>query len=385
MNLLNKKEACCGCTACSNVCPKEAISMIADDEGFLYPIIKDELCVECGLCKEICSFHDSYDVSRNYENPLVYAARHRQKKKLLASRSGAIFIALSDVVLQNGGLVYGVGYDSDFAAVYKRAATKEERNEFRGSKYVQANLENVFRLIKIDLQQEKTVLFSGTPCHTAGLRSFLAQERVDCAGLYMCDIICHGVPSPMMWHSYLVYIKNKYKQEILSVNFRDKEYGWNSHLESFLLSSGRKIVLNIYTDLFYKHLMFRPACGNCKYTNFQRPSDITLGDYWGWQKRFPEFNKDDMGVSLILVNTDKGKSLFERAVNDFEYLESSVDKCLQPNLVKPSAIPRSRDAFWSDFQMNGFRYIAKKYGVLNWPDRTKFFLRMLKRALVKVR
>lgn len=185
---------------------------------------------------------------------------------------------------------------------HKRATTKEERNEFKGSKYVQSDLDGIFRQVKEDLKQGNTVLFSGTPCQTAGLNSYIGNKLRE--NLVLVDIVCHGVPGPYMWRDYLDYLEKKQGSKICWVNFRDKqEYGWAAHKETFKFVKGEGKMS--FTYLFYQNIMFRHSCGKCHFANTQRPSDITIADFWGWEKTDPEFNKDNKGVSLVLVNTEK--------------------------------------------------------------------------------
>lgn len=228
---------CCGCTACASICAHEAITMKPDALGFLYPEAEKDKCVDCGLCDQVCAFHDHYDTSLNLPQPLAYAARHKDMAEVETSRSGAAFIAISDYILEQGGVVYGAGYADHFRVVHKRATTKEERNEFKGSKYVQSDMNTVFRQVKQDLRDGLTVLFSGTPCQTAGLHSYVGKRLRE--QLLLVDIVCHGVPSPYVWRDYLAYLEKKQGSPIVWVNFRDKQlFGWNSHRETFKFKSG---------------------------------------------------------------------------------------------------------------------------------------------------
>lgn len=217
---IKDKADCCGCTACASRCPKNAITMEPDTLGFKYPKVDLDKCIDCGLCEKVCAFNDNYDKSLNLKEPEIYAARHKDIHEIETSRSGAAFIAISDYILENGGIVYGVGYKDHFRVAHKRATTKEERNEFKGSKYVQSDLDGIFRQVKEDLKQGNTVLFSGTPCQTAGLNSYIGKKFRE--NLVLVDIVCHGVPSPYIWQDYLTYLENKYKSKIIKVNFRDK-------------------------------------------------------------------------------------------------------------------------------------------------------------------
>ena len=228
---------CCGCTACASICARDAITMKPDALGFLYPVVDENKCNNCGLCEKVCQFNEYYDRSLNLPQPDVYGARHKDIKEVETSRSGAAFIAISDWIIKHGGAVYGAGYADHFRVVHKRATNKEERDEFKGSKYVQSDLNGVFRQVKQDLRNGMIVLFSGTPCQTAGLNSYVGKKLRD--NLYLVDIVCHGVPSPYIWRDYLHYLEEKKGDEIVWVNFRDKQqFGWAAHRETFKFKMG---------------------------------------------------------------------------------------------------------------------------------------------------
>lgn len=381
---IKDKNQCCGCTACASICPKDAISMIPDIMGFKYPKVDTSKCIECGLCEKVCAFNDNYDKSLNLKEPEIYAARHKDIHEIETSRSGATFIAISDYVLDNGGIVYGVGYKDHFKVVHKRATTKDERNEFKGSKYVQSDLGSIFKQVKEDLKKGYTVLFSGTPCQTAGLNSFVGNKLRE--NLILIDIVCHGVPSPNVWKDYLSYIEKKYKKNVIKVDFRDKSrIGWYGHMESFVFEDGNKIESNLYTNLFYKHIMFRQSCGVCHYTNFERPSDITLADYWGWQKTDPNINADNKGISLVLVNTDKGSKIFETIKNKYlTTISVKKENCIQPNLQHPSIINVKCLEFEHDYNCKGIHYVIKKYGNTKWQHKFKKIFIQIKNNIKKI-
>lgn len=229
---INDPADCCGCTACASVCNHDAITMEPDALGFLYPKVDESRCTDCGLCEKVCAFNNNYDTSLNLPKPDAYAARHKDMDEIMKSRSGAAFAAISDYILEQGGVVYGAGYKDHFRVAHKRATTKEERDEFRGSKYVQSDLSGVFRLIKQDLKNGLTVLFSGTPCQTSGLNSYVGKKLRE--NLVLIDIVCHGVPSPYIWRDYIAYLEKNQGAPIVWVNFRDKQkYGWAAHHETF--------------------------------------------------------------------------------------------------------------------------------------------------------
>lgn len=361
INITNKAD-CCGCTACASICPHKAITMKPDSLGFLYPEVDTDKCTDCGLCEKVCSFNPNYDKSLNFDKPEAYGARHKDIKEVETSRSGAAFIAISDWILEQGGVVYGVGYKDHFRVVHKRAVTKEQRNEFKGSKYVQSDLGDIYLQVKKDLRDGKIVLFSGTPCQTSGLNSFIGEKFRQ--NLYLVDIVCHGVPSPNIWRDYINYYEKKYKRRIVSVDFRDKkEYGWRSHKETFILENGKKISpkYHPYSALFGNTIMYRKSCGNCHFCNTIRPSDITIADFWGYEKTNPEINKDDKGVSLMLINTEKGKIFFQMIRSELNIFKVSLDNCIQPNLSKSTVLNPNSNEFETLYSRFGIKYIIKKY------------------------
>lgn len=377
------KADCCGCTACASICPKDAITMEPDTLGFKYPKVDLSKCIDCGLCEKVCAFNDNYDHSLNIKDPEIYAARHKDLREIETSRSGAAFIAISDYILENGGIVYGVGYKDHFRVAHKRATTKEERNEFKGSKYVQSDLDGIFRQVKEDLKKGNTVLFSGTPCQTAGLNSYVGKKLRE--NLVLVDIVCHGVPSPYIWRDYLVYIEKKYKSKVTKVDFRDKSrVGWSGHTESFVFENGRKIESKIYTCLFYQHIMLRPSCHICFFSNFNRPSDFTLADYWGWEKLSSRFNEDNKGCSLLIINTNKGIELFKILSKSLNILQSTKQLCIQHNLEKPSSLNVCSNNFIDDYQSRGFKYILEKYGNVGWKYRISMFCDKAKKYIKQI-
>lgn len=380
INITNKAD-CCGCTACASVCTHNAITMQPDAMGFLYPVVDAAKCVDCGLCEKVCAFNDHYDTSLNLPQPQAYAARHKDMAEVETSRSGAAFIAISDYILENGGVVYGAGYADHFRVVHKRATTKEERDEFKGSKYVQSDLRGVFRQVRQDLKDGLTVLFSGTPCQTSGLNSYVGKKLRE--RLVLVDIVCHGVPGPYIWRDYIAYLEKKQGAEICWVNFRDKqEFGWAAHKETFkFVNRGGKMS---FTYLFYQHIMFRHSCGKCHFTNTKRPSDITLADFWGWEKTAPNINKDDKGVSLILINTEKGRELFDKVKDRMTVIPARIEDCMQPNLRQPSKISPLATAFERDYERRGFEYALKKYGHDGLKKKVNKFKGKIKRKIKKI-
>lgn len=369
-------SVCSGCTACKAICKQQAIKMVPDKLGFLYPIVNKELCIECGICDRICPFSNSYDKSLNLPEPISFAVRHKNISEVETSRSGAAFIALSDKILSLGGVVYGVGLTDNFDVVHCRAIDKKTRNTFKGSKYVQSDLNDIFYSVKRDLESGLKVLFSGTPCQTAGLKAFIGKRLS--LNLYLVDIICHGVASPFVWKDYLDYLRHKENDNIISVNFRDKSiFGWSGlHKESFLFKNKGK---KTYSYTFYDSCLLRRSCYKCVFTNVKRPSDITIGDLWGWEKVVPDFNKDDKGVSLVLCNTRKGVNLFDSIRSQIYLKEIPLESCMQHNLIYPTQMDIRRNSFENDYAYRGFNYVRNKYGCVGIRSYLSRILNFIKR------
>ncbi len=370
------KDECAGCNACLNICPENAITMLADDEGFLYPHTDEELCSQCGLCQQICPFKSSFKIKGNYDVPKVYAVKHRDDQVRMNSSSGGMFTAISDYVLGIGGVVYGAAFDNQYRVCHQKAVTTEERNRFRGSKYVQSDLNDVFADIKAELKTGQTVLFTGTPCQNAGLSAFLMKKYEN---LILCDIVCHGTPSPLIFKEYIGYCEMKSRSQIIGYYCRYKGNGWHSHTEKAICANGKEDsqspLSQSYKNIFYSHTALRPSCHNCKFCRFTRPSDITIADFWGIERSMPDFD-DNKGVSLVLINSPKGKNLFGNLAEQIEWRTSNTCECLQHNLQAPSQASPYREQFWKEYHANGIEYILKKYGGLGAKQSAKRFIRI---------
>lgn len=360
MRINKHKDDCCGCTLCSTVCPKQAITMKPDVMGFLYPDIEDSKCIDCGKCVRFCNFKEDYKTPFALDKPIAYGGRHKSLDEVAKSQSGAAFVVLSDYILSQGGVVYGVGYKEFFRAAHKRAATIEERDEFRGSKYVQSDMSGIYEQVKADLQEGRKVMFTGTPCQVAAVASYIGDKELR-ANLFLMDIVCHGVPGPFMWRDYLHFLESKENQKLTSVNFRDKKYkGWHAHVESFTFEHTYTYT---YTYLFYSHINLRYSCGQCPYTNFRRVSDVTVSDFWGVEKsKAARLGADNKGCSLFLVNTEKGKLWFDSVKPSLDFIAVDLDECIQPQLLHPAKLHKKRNKFEEDFTKYGFAYVRRKYG-----------------------
>ena len=317
----------------------------------------------------------------NWKQPKVYAVKHKDEDTRAASRSGGVFTALSDQVLSKGGVVYGCILTEDFNAVHIRADDMEERNRMRGSKYIQSKLGDTFKNVKVDLDAQKSVLFSGTSCQVAGLKKYLGKKY---SNLICVDIVCHGVPSAKVWNEYLNWQAQKNKSNIVSVDFRNKkDFGWHDHVETIRFENNRVVNRKVFTNLFYGHNILRPSCYECPYKSVMHPGDITIADYWGIEKAASEFD-DNKGVSLVLINNESGAGVFEIVKERLIWKQTKLEDSLQPPLKAPFPKPHNREQFWRDFKNKPFEYIAKKYGGIGLMNKSKIFLRNIKRKIKKL-
>ena len=374
---------CCGCTACANVCAHGAITMEPDALGFLYPKVDESKCVDCGLCDKVCAFNDNYDKSLNLLTPDVYGARHKDMDEVMKSRSGAAFVAISDYILERGGVVYGVGYKEHFHVAHKRATTKEERDEFRGSKYVQSDLTGIFKQVKEDLKNGLTVLFSGTGCQCAGLNAYVGKKLRE--NLILVDIVCHSVPGPYLWRDYLNWLEQKHCSSIVSFNFRNKTmYGWKAQVETFSMNNGEEHSSKLFTKLFQSCLIMRPSCSKCHFCNTTRPSDITLADFWDRGNNFPDVNKDNKGESLLLINTEKGREIFDAVKDKLNFFPTTSDKVMQTHLREPSKIhPRSKQ-FVEYYEKYGFERTLKYFGFIGWRNKFNAIKNVIRKLIKSI-
>ena len=386
--IITEKASCTGCTACEKICPLNAITMSTDEEGFVYPAIDTDKCVECGKCKATCPSNGDVigDLVEEAIEPKVYAARIKNEEIRSLSTSGGAFSAIAENALKNEGVIYGAKFDLDFKVVHARAENADEYGEFRGSKYVQSELGETFNQVKKDLLEEKSVLFTGTPCQVAGLYAFLGNNEAR-KNLLTCEIVCHGAPSPLMWKEHLALIEKEKKSKIIDYKNRSKVAGWNCHNEHFFLENGKseyktKLSQN-HKDLFYSHYIIRPACHECKYAGFPRVADFSIADFWGIENIMPDFY-DNKGTSMVVVNTKKGLDKFEEIKTSFDYRESNVVDAFKNNHKKPSRRNAKREQFWNDYKAYGYLYVVRKYASYSAFGKMKIQIKFKIKKLFKI-
>lgn len=316
----------------------------------------------------------------NWKEPKVYAAKNKDESVIASSRSGGIFTALSDKILEKNGVVYGCILTEDFRAVHVRAKDTWTRDLMRGSKYVQSKMGDTYSNVEADLKAGREVLFTGTSCQVAGLQGYLGKEY---ANLLCVDIVCHGVPSPAVLEKYLLWQERINQKRILAVDFRNKrEFGWHAHIETLTMEGGEKINSRVFRNLFYGHNILRPSCYECPYKSILHPGDITIADYWGIEKAAPVFD-DDKGVSLVLINNDKGSTIWQAVRNNVNLLSTKIEDSMQPPLKAPFPRPKERDSFWRDFYSKDMDYIVKKYGGDGLKKKIRRKLGRVKRRIFK--
>lgn len=341
-NILDFK-LCSGCFACAQICPKDAIIMEIDDKGYYHPRIDIDKCVSCGLCKKVCgynTFENHFDPEKYNEK--CFAAKNKDFYQIKSSRSGGVFISLAKEIIRNNGVVYGVAMNN-YVASHIRVVKEEDLEILKGSKYIQSNVNNTFLECEKDLCNGKKILFTGTGCQIESLIRFLTIKKCDLNNIIFVDIICHGVASPENFSYYYEYIKEHFDSEINRYNFRDKDYGWIRHIESWYNNSGKK---NRVLKPFYPVSYYQDACYECPFTTPGRNSDITLGDYWGIENNVPEFT-DNFGTSIIITHTCKGETLINMISDDLNLIETNLLNSLQPQLCHPSEKPKDYYSHWS--------------------------------------
>lgn len=361
----DKKNMCCGCTACMAACPHKAIKMRTDAEGFVYPLIDHGLCVDCGICRDMCPFPNA-PMLKNTEEQTVYSCVHNDEATLRQSTSGGAFTAISDIILAMDGVVYGADFDAAYNVVHTRATTSEQRNRQRFSKYAQSDMEGVFEQIEQDLKEGRTVLFTGTPCQVAAVKKYIPADLAD--NLFLCDLICHSIPSPLIWKEYKSYQESKYHGKMTQVFFRSKIHPWtrdNSNRGFIFKVKGDDSYHedNAFYDLFFKvGTIGRPACEKCAFTSTDRVGDITIADYWGIEEFSPE-SYNPLGVSVVITNNHKGEMLAERMKQTATLVQRDFaeEKKHQKRLSQPVEYPAYRQQFWNDLFINGFAYVMNKY------------------------
>lgn len=399
------KENCCGCAACSQICPKGCISMKEDKHGFLYPQVDSGCCISCGLCEKVCPCINQSQTTE--ERPLrIYSAINEDEQIRYKSSSGGIFSLLADKIIASGGVVFGACFDQSWDVVHCFVETAEDMEKLRGSKYVQSRIGHSYITAKEFLDLGRLVLFSGTPCQISGLKRFL---RKNYDNLITIDVVCHGVPSPLVWREYLNHLTQPAKRvdgkntvllslnampEIAGISFRDKRMGWEKYgfsVQTKVACGDQNSVFpsikdiyesvdnNVYLQTFIRNIDLRPSCCKCPSRRGKSGSDITLADFWGIQKFNPSMY-DGKGTSMVLINTEKGQSLF----NDISCIkcEQNYDEAYYGNrqIEEDPQMNYYSDKFWKLFIKYGF----EKSDYYNKMANPTIKMRIIRKIIIKL-
>lgn len=377
---LASQEACFGCHACEYKCPVNAINFYDTGTGFLYPRIDENKCIKCRKCEQICQeVQESSFVKRPIKS---YGVKHKNDGIRIKSSSGAAYPAIVEAFAENQEVsIVGAVFDTEAGMKVRHLDVYEGKliEASQKSKYVQSDISRVYDMIYARLSEGKKVLFVGTPCQVAGVKSCFK----DCDSLFSVDLICHGVGSPGIWGKYIGFLEKKYADKIIGYDFRDKDKGWEDYHTKIVFESGREIAEgfeeSMYLRLFNQDMIMRSSCYQCPFSAPERISDITIGDFWGVEKVRPEF-KDSLGVSLVLLNSDAGIALFEKMKKFLFYFETCLEDASQHNLKMPTVCPKETSYFWRDYQIYGFEKVLKKYAKYNMTGRFRYEIkRMVKR------
>ena len=389
MITLTDKKNCCGCQACAQICPKGCITMQADEEGFLYPHVDKTACVNCGLCEKVCPILHK---PQTYPVRETYAAKHTNPAVQLKSSSGGMFSALAEIILKEGGVVFGAVFDKNWNVIHAYAESPEDLDKLRRSKYVQSDIGQTYRQAKQFLENGRRVLFTGTPCQIAGLRNFLGKEYEN---LLTAELFCHGVPSPAVWQKFLA--ENTNKEKIATIDFRYKRFAWDASFLNIKYKNGTQIPQAPYFlrplvnakkgYLFYRfyqlhfgvsNLYERPSCHNCHFKGLDKQADFTMGDLWGVQSTYPALY-DRKGISVLLVNTAKARQLLTQL--NLQKQQVDIQKVAANNPYLLTSVPPhpKRGEFFARYQTENFNKLVRE--LLNiqapWIEFSKKILHKL--------
>lgn len=353
------KKDCCGCRACENICPVKAIVMKEDEKGFIRPVINENICINCGLCKKVCPIISKEILRKPIK---VYACKNINERVRISSSSGGIFEELSKAIFKEDGSVYGAGFSKKNKVEHMRAKDLDELETLKKSKYVQSNMRATYEEIKKDLKDDKEIIFSGTPCQVNAVKNFF-NKSID--KLYLVDIVCHGVPSPKIFEDYKLYLEKKFNSKIDKINFRYKNEKSTQNIK-IDFKDGTSYLSNrkegdYFCRLFIEDIILRDSCYDCRYKSFNRCGDITLADFWGYENGVAKDFGDNKGVSLVLINTQKGLNIFEKIKDDIEYMEIEEKDCYEYNCFCNFKIPEKYKDFWNEYLKSGFESAISKF------------------------
>lgn len=350
--------------------------MKLDNQGFQYPYINTETCIKCGLCDNVCPIINSGKRNLTYQK--IYAARTKYDDILMRSSSGGIFYMFASYVISSlNGLVIGVEYDGNMVVRHAVTDTLDGLKRFHGSKYVQSQTEGIFEIVKKYLDNGRFVLFSGTPCQVHALRLYL---RKDYDNLLTMDLVCHSVPSPSFFKEYVDFVEKKIQKKLVSIDMRSKKNGWSHkfyysyHFADGTVIGDESLPVEHWGKLFFSGYLTRPSCNQCHFANLKRPGDVTIADYWDDSNKRPDIYYDK-GTSLVIINSHKGKNVFDSISSIVYSWEISEREAMQPCLQHPTNANPNRDDFWMFYNKYGFDATYKRYFIDHWYLKGYRFVR----------
>lgn len=377
---ITDKHNCCGCGACVQKCPKTCISLQEDNEGFLYPQVDTVTCIDCGLCEKVCPILNTFE--KRKPAGAIAAINHDEEIRKNSS-SGGIFTMLAEKVINEGGVVFGARFNKEWEVCLDYTDSIEGLAAFRGSKYVQAKVGDIYKQCEIFLKEGRKVLFSGTPCQISGLHHYLRKEYDN---LLTIDFACHGVPSPKVWKNYVKSLQKAMSLE--QVNMRNKSAGWREFNFQIKYSSDSKcyeltspIYDNDYMKAFLCDLILRPSCHDCKVKGFSSNSDITIADYWGIWNIAPEMN-DDKGTSLVFIHNERGQSYFPQDGLVCKTTDSIQAIAYNSAIIKSSAPHKNREAFFAELDNEDIVQLIRRHTKLPFKSRVKKFVKTTLNTLI---
>lgn len=380
MEICDDLRRCCGCSACQTACPRAAIAMREDARGFYRPQVDESKCVGCGLCEGVCPANGGTAAALK-EAPIRVLAYRGPDEERARSSSGAAFWALARYVLDRDGVVYGACFDDDFRVVHRRCATTEEVQACRGSKYSQSFTGATFGKAYEDLKQGRDVLFTGTPCQIAGLRSFLSKKSYT-GQLVTCDLICHGTPSNRLFREYIAFLERKSGKKVIDYSHRPKDKGWGVHVEKATMEDGTalygSVESNTWRDVFYSNDGLNCCCYKCPYTDVSRVADFTLADFLGVDRVCKGLN-DGKGLSVVMINSELAGNIAAQGVFDPGSADITIDDVIpgNPMLQRPSAPQDNVDDFWRAHEKAGFESVARYVGAYGFVKSVKTLAKRL--------
>lgn len=378
INIENKID-CCGCSACAGVCPKQCITMQPDSEGFYYPSLNLEQCIDCGACNRVCPvLHPNAEDKIDQEG---YIVQHINSDVLRESTAGGAFTAIAQYVIAKGGVVFGAALDNGLMAKHICVEKEEDLIRYRNSKYMQSLVdEKVFRQVRDYLKNGRMVCFSGTPCQIEGLKNFLYQEYEN---LITVDVVCRAVPSPFIFRKYLDVQKKRLGEKIQNVRFRDKYYGYKYSTMNIVTEQKKGqyhegVESDLWLRTFFSNICNRPSCYECRFKKQYRVSDFTIGDCFS-VGRFSKELDNDLGATKILIHSEKGKELFQKISDSVHYVNVEPDKLFEgcAELTHSVAKNEKREIFMADAVCMGSEELFQKYFPITFKSKAEHLVRII--------